>query len=132
EDPGLDDLETLLGQVRPGDYLAILAYLDRTTETEADLERARLALRERFRVATTSGFGPRYLHSTGQLHKGGPNTGVFIEVIDHDRATDVPIPGQQYTFGTLIDAQALGDLRSLRGRDRRVARVRLETLMEVV
>jgi len=132
EDPGLDDLETLLGQVRPGDYLAILAYLDRTTETEADLERARLALRERFHVATTSGFGPRYLHSTGQLHKGGPNTGVFIEVIDHDRATDVPIPGQRYTFGTLIDAQALGDLRSLRGRDRRVARVRLETLMEVV
>jgi hypothetical protein len=82
-------------------------------------------------VATTTGFGPRYLHSTGKLHKGGPNDGVFIQVVDAGRSADVPIPGQPYTFGTLIDAQALGDLRSLRERGRRVARVTLEQLMEV-
>ena len=132
EDPGFDDLGVLLKQVNEGDYVAILAYLDRTSETEDAIERVRLAIRERYRVATTTGFGPRYLHSTGQLHKGGPNDGVFIQVVDAGRSADVPIPGQPYTFGTLIDAQALGDLRSLRGRGRRVARVTLGQLMEVV
>jgi glucose-6-phosphate isomerase len=131
EDPGLDDLGVLLKQVNEDDYVAILAYLDRTSETEDAIERARLAIRDRYRVATTTGFGPRYLHSTGQLHKGGPNDGVFIQVVDAGRPADVPIPGQSYTFGTLIDAQALGDLRSLRERGRRVARVTLEQLMEV-
>ena len=131
EDPGFDDLGVLLKQVNGGDYVAILAYLDRTSETEDAIERVRLAIRDRYRVATTTGFGPRYLHSTGQLHKGGPNDGVFIQVVDAGRSTDVPIPGQPYTFGALIDAQALGDLRSLRGRGRRVARVTLEQLMEV-
>jgi transaldolase / glucose-6-phosphate isomerase len=111
--------------------VAILAYLDRTSETEDAIERVRLAIRDRYGVATTTGFGPRYLHSTGQLHKGGPNDGVFIQVVDAGRSADVPIPGQPYTFGTLIDAQALGDLRSLRERGRRVARVTLEQLMEV-
>jgi hypothetical protein len=131
EDPGTDDLAALLAQVQPGDYVAILAYLDRTSETEAELERARLAIRDRYAVATTTGFGPRFLHSTGQLHKGGPDSGVFIQITDGDRSADVPIPGQSYSFGTLIDAQALGDLRSLRNRGRRVARVRLEQLTEV-
>ena len=74
-------------------------------------------------MATTTGFGPRFLHSTGQLHKGGPNSGVFIQVVDGGASVDLPIPGQPYSFGTLIDAQALGDLRSLRARGRRVARV---------
>ena len=132
EDPGTDDLEALLKQVRPGDYVAILAYLDRTSETQDTIERARLAIRDRYGVATTTGFGPRFLHSTGQLHKGGPNTGVFIQITDGGRPTDLQIPGQPFTFGTLIDAQALGDLRSLRTRGRRVARVRLEQLTEVV
>jgi glucose-6-phosphate isomerase len=131
EDPGFDDLGVLLKQVNEGDYAAILAYLDRTSETEDAIERVRLAIRDRYGVATTTGFGPRYLHSTGQLHKGGPNDGVFIQVVDAGRSADVPIPGQPYTFGTLIDAQALGDLRSLRERGRRVARVTLEQLMEV-
>ena len=131
EDPGFDDLGVLLKQVNEGDYVAILAYLDRTSETEDAIERVRLAIRDRYRVATTTGFGPRYLHSTGQLHKGGPNDGVFIQVVDAGRSADVPIPGRPYTFGTLIDAQALGDLRSLRGHGRRVARVTLEQLMEV-
>jgi transaldolase / glucose-6-phosphate isomerase len=131
EDPGFDDLGALLKEVGEGDYVAILAYLDRTSETEDALERVRLAIRDRYKVATTTGFGPRFLHSTGQLHKGGPNSGVFIQVVDARRSVDVPIPGQPYTFGTLIDAQALGDLRSLRTRGRRVARVTFDQLMEV-
>jgi len=131
EDPGFDDLGALLKEIGEGDYVSILAYLDRTSETEEVLQRTRVAIRDRFRVATTVGFGPRYLHSTGQLHKGGPNNGVFIEVVDPERSADVPIPGQPYTFGTLIDAQALGDLRSLRAQDRRVARVKPDSLSEV-
>jgi transaldolase/glucose-6-phosphate isomerase len=131
EDPGFDDLGALLKEVGEGDYVAILAFLDRTSETEDAIEGARLAIRDRYRVATTTGFGPRFLHSTGQLHKGGANDGVFIQVVDDGRSVDVPIPGQPYTFGTLIDAQALGDLRSLRTRGRRVARVTFDQLMEV-
>jgi glucose-6-phosphate isomerase/transaldolase/glucose-6-phosphate isomerase len=87
----------------------------------------RRALLERYRVATTAGFGPRYLHSTGQYHKDGPNTGVFIQIVQ-DHAEDIAIPGVPYTFGQLHDAQALGDLQSLRGRGRRIARVSLEQL----
>jgi glucose-6-phosphate isomerase len=132
DDPGLDALGPLLEEIGAGHYVAILAYLDRTPETEDALQRARVAIRDRSRAATTVGFGPRYLHSTGQLHKGGPNTGVFVQVVDVARTTDVPIPGRPYSFGTLIDAQALGDLRSLRARGRRVARVTLDALMEVI
>ena len=131
EDPGFDDLGGLMKEVGEGDYVAVLAYLDRTSEIEDAIERVRLAIRDRHRVATTTGFGPRFLHSTGQLHKGGPNDGVFIQVVDANRDVDVPIPGQPYTFGTLIDAQALGDLRALRTRGRRVARVTFDQLMEV-
>jgi glucose-6-phosphate isomerase len=131
EDPGLDDLGPLLKEIAAGDYVALMAYLDPTSESADELGRARVAIRDRYRVATTVGFGPRFLHSTGQLHKGGANNGVFIQVVDGERETDVPIPGRDYTFGTLIDAQALGDLRSLRARGRRVARVTLVAL-EVV
>ncbi len=122
----------MLKEIEPGDYVAIQAYVDRTSETEDAIEDARIAIRDRYAVATTTGFGPRFLHSTGQLHKGGPDSGVFIQVTDGARGTDLPIPGQPFSFGTLIDAQALGDLRSLRTRGRRVARVRLEQLMEVI
>jgi hypothetical protein len=131
EDPGFDDLGALLKGVGEGDYVAILAYLDRTSETENAIEGVRLAIRDRYRVATTTGFGPRFLHSTGQLHKGGANNGVFIQIVDEARSVDVPIPGQPYTFGTLIDAQALGDLRSLRKHGRRVARATFDQLTEV-
>ncbi|HKE54405.1 MAG TPA: hypothetical protein VKC55_06515, partial [Actinomycetota bacterium] len=131
EDPGFDDLGALLKEVGEGDYMAILAYLDRTSETEDAIEGVRLAVRDRYRVATTTGFAPRFQHSTGQLHKGGGNNGVFIQVVDDGRSVDVPIPGKPYTFGRLIDAQALGDLRSLRKHGRRVARVTFDQLMEV-
>jgi hypothetical protein len=126
-DPGHDDLGRLLQQVRPGDYVAIQAYLPRDQDTERRLQETRMRLRDRLRVATTVGFGPRFLHSTGQLHKGGPNTGVFIQVVDPP-AEDAPIPGQPYSFGTLIAAQAVGDLQSLRAHGRRVARVGLADL----
>jgi transaldolase/glucose-6-phosphate isomerase len=132
EDPGLDDLGALLKEVGPGDYVAILAYLDRTGETEGRLQEVRMTIRDRYTVATTIGFGPRFLHSTGQLHKGGANNGVFIQIVDRDHELDAPIPGQDYSFGTLIDAQALGDLRSLRNRGRRVARVTIDQLTEVI
>jgi hypothetical protein len=128
-DPGLDDLGALLDQVRPGDYIAITAYVQRNAENEESLRRVRARLRDRHKVATTVGFGPRFLHSTGQLHKGGPNTGVFIQVVA-DGEADLAIPGKPYTFGTLKAAQALGDLESLRAYGRRVARVRLQTLLE--
>jgi hypothetical protein len=131
EEPDPGDAAGELQGVAPGDYIAIQAYLDRTPETAAALQLDRLALRDAHRAATTVGFGPRFLHSTGQLHKGGPPTGVFLQVTDESREVDLPIPGKPYTFGTLIDAQALGDLQALRARRRRVARVTFEELERV-
>ena len=128
EAPGTDGLGTLLGSLESRDYVAIQAFVDPTRENALVLERARLAIRDRHKVAVTVGFGPRFLHSTGQLHKGGPASGAFVQVIDAERDTDVPIPDADYTFGELIDAQALGDLRALLARDRRVARVHLDQL----
>jgi transaldolase / glucose-6-phosphate isomerase len=121
------DLEALLEGVRPGDYVAIQAFVPPTDRTWGILEEARMRIRDGLRVATTLGFGPRYLHSTGQLHKGGPDTGVFVQVVD-EPAGDRRIPGRPFSFGTLLRAQAAGDLAALRDRGRRVARVGLEDL----
>lgn len=107
-----------------GNYIAILAYLQETPETERALQTIRGRLRDRYRVATTMGYGPRYLHSTGQFHKGGPNTGLFLELTADD-AEDIQIPGQPYTFGTFKQAQALGDLEALRRHGRRAVRIHL-------
>ncbi len=112
------------GRVQPGDYAAIQAYLAPTPDTTAALQEIRLALRYRFGVATTLGYGPRFLHSTGQLHKGGANNGLFLQLID-EPLDDVPVPETDYTFGALISAQALGDYRALVQRQRRVLRVNL-------
>ena len=125
-----DDLGALLEEVRPGDYLAIQAYLPRTPDNTSRLQAARVKLRDRLRVATTLGFGPRFLHSTGQFHKGGPPTGVFIQVVD-EPSLDLPIPGKPYTFRRLLDAQSAGDLQALRAHGRKVARVRISDLEEV-
>jgi transaldolase/glucose-6-phosphate isomerase len=118
------DLDAVLGLARPGDYLAILAYLPPTPGSRARVGR----LRERLLAsgcATTVGFGPRYLHSTGQLHKGGPDTGLFVQL--EDRPTpDLAIPGAGTTYGRLIGAQALGDARALVARGRRLLRLELE------
>jgi len=113
---------TFLGDTAQGDYVSIHAYLDRTPAHETRLRRIQNSIRDRTGRATTLGFGPRFLHSTGQLHKGGPNRGVFMQ-ITCDHGEDVPIPGEAYGFATLIDAQAEGDLRSLRDKERRVLRL---------
>jgi hypothetical protein len=113
-----------LATATPNDYLAFCAYLLRTPGRDAALARMRIACRDRTRNATTLGYGPRFLHSTGQLHKGGPNTGVFLQ-LTADSQADLPVPGESYSFATLRDAQALGDLQVLKRRGRRVLRVHL-------
>mgnify|MGYP006196130993 CR=1 FL=1 len=123
-------LDEVLAQVEPGDYLAIQAFVDPGSPAVAQLEAARAVLRDRLKVATTLGLGPRFLHSTGQLHKGGPPTGVFVQVVT-DTGTDVPIPGEDYGFGTLIRAQADGDMVTLADRKRRAGRVLLDELLAV-
>ncbi len=117
-------LESFAEESRAGDYLALLAYIERTPETETALQTIRLRLRNLRRIATTLGYGPRFQHSTGQLHKGGPNTGLFIQFVAND-TVDAPIPGEPYTFSVLKQAQALGDLQSLQAHGRRVVRVHL-------
>jgi glucose-6-phosphate isomerase len=127
--PTLPSLADLLSQVRANDYLALQAFLPRSHALDAELQPLRLKLRDRLKVATTLGYGPRYMHSTGQLHKGGPNSGVFVQLID-EPARDIPIPGQSYTFGRLKRAQADGDILSLLRHRRRVTRVTLNQLRE--
>ncbi len=124
--PEQADLATLIQQLKPGDYFSIHAYLTPTADTEARLQELRVKVRAKYRVATTLGFGPRFLHSTGQLHKGGPPSGVFLQ-LTYTPAEDVPIPGMAFSFGTLIAAQALGDWHSLHSRALRVARVDLNS-----
>jgi hypothetical protein len=119
-------IRSLLAARRAGDYVAILAYVDPENRAlDASLEAARGALLSRTGLATTIGYGPRYLHSTGQLHKGGPNTGLFIEVVPDDSLV-LPIPGRTYDFETFKQAQALGDYRVLKRRGRRVLRLRFQ------
>jgi hypothetical protein len=117
-------VDGLLTGALDGSYVAILAYVARTPERDASLADLRDRLGERSRLATTVGYGPRYLHSTGQLHKGGPASGRFIQLVGGHPA-DVAIPGWPETFGTLIDAQAIGDLRSLQAHGLPVLRVDL-------
>jgi transaldolase/glucose-6-phosphate isomerase len=117
-------LAAFLNHHRAGDYVALLAYLEPTAESGAPLESIRTCLRDATHLATTLGYGPRYLHSTGQLHKGGANNGLFIQITADD-AQDLPIPGEPYSFSILKQAQALGDLRSLESKQRRVIRLHL-------
>ncbi|MDF0675192.1 MAG: bifunctional transaldolase/phosoglucose isomerase [Nitrospira sp.] len=117
-------LRRFFQQALVGDYVALLAYLPEQTDIEERLQAIRELLRDRLHVATTVGYGPRYLHSTGQFHKGGPNTGLFL-LITADEAIDAAIPDKPYTFGVFKHAQALGDLESLRKHGRRVLRVHL-------
>ena len=107
-----------------GDYFALLAYVEMNDKHETSLQSMRRAVRDRRRVATCLGFGPRFLHSTGQAYKGGPNTGVFLQITCDD-AVDVPVPGQKYTFGVVKAAQARGDFEVLAERGRRALRVHL-------
>jgi transaldolase / glucose-6-phosphate isomerase len=117
-------LEEWMASSRPGDYVGIQAYLPPTQATATALQEIRRLLLERLHLATTLGLGPHFLHSTGQLHKGGPNTGLFLQLVDTPEK-DLEVPGAGYTFGQLIRAQALGDLEALRQKQRRVLRVDL-------
>jgi transaldolase/glucose-6-phosphate isomerase len=117
-------LSGFLHQARPGNYVALMAYLEPATAYKAMLRAVRMQIRDALRVATTLGFGPRFLHSTGQFHKGGPDSGLFIQITCDD-AQDLPVPGEPYTFSVLKRAQALGDLQSLQARHRRVVRIHL-------
>ncbi|MBV8355399.1 MAG: bifunctional transaldolase/phosoglucose isomerase, partial [Candidatus Eremiobacteraeota bacterium] len=118
-------LSSIFTQIKPGDYFAFTAYIARDDRHLKNLEDLRVKIRDAFAVATTVGFGPRFLHSTGQLHKGGPNTGVFMQ-ITADAPFDFPIPGLNVGFRTLEAAQALGDFQSLDKRARRGVRVHLK------
>jgi hypothetical protein len=117
-------LRAHLARLAPGDYFALLAYVQMSAANEAALQAIRHRVRARARVATCLGFGPRFLHSTGQAYKGGPNTGVFLQITCDD-ARDLPVPGQKYTFGIVKAAQARGDFQVLAERGRRALRVHL-------
>jgi hypothetical protein len=117
-------LKAHLDRLGKGDYLALLAYVAMTPAHEAALQLVRHRVRDKRRVATCLGFGPRFLHSTGQAYKGGPNSGVFLQVTCDD-AQDLPVPGQRYSFGVVKAAQARGDFQVLSERDRRALRVHL-------
>lgn len=123
-------LKEVLAQVRPGDLLALQAFVDPDGPEAAPLQAARVALRDQHRVATSLGFGPRFLHSTGQLHKGGGGAIVCVQVAGPD-PDEIPIPGRPFGFGHLKQAQAAGDLRTLQQRGRRAARVPLTELLAV-
>jgi transaldolase / glucose-6-phosphate isomerase len=124
-EPG--DLDAMLSGLAPPRYVAILAFLPYSEDTDAAAARLRARIVERHHVATTFGYGPRYLHSTGQFHKGGPATGAFVQIVD-EPATDLEVPGEPYTFKTLIRAQADGDLQTLRSHGLDAVRVGKEIL----
>jgi transaldolase/glucose-6-phosphate isomerase len=113
-----------LARAGAGDYIAMLDYIEETPEHEALIQQIRTHLRAATKCATTTGYGPRFLHSTGQLHKGGSAAGVFLQLTAPD-AVDFPVPNQTYTYSVLKQAQALGDFRSLSTRGRRAVRVDL-------
>jgi glucose-6-phosphate isomerase len=116
--------DSFLSGAGEGDYLAVLAYLPQSGETDKVLTGFRLRVARKYKIATMAGYGPRYLHSTGQLHKGGANKGHFI-LVTADHGSDLPIPGRPYTFGVLADAQAVGDAQALRSSGRHLSGLRL-------
>jgi transaldolase / glucose-6-phosphate isomerase len=118
-------LAAQFARMRPGDYFAVLAYLERNAAHTQSLQRLRTLIRDRKRVATCIGFGPRFLHSTGQAYKGGPNSGVFLQITCEDRLR-LPIPGRKADFGVVKAAQARGDFRVLAERERRVLRAHID------
>ncbi|GAB2709850.1 glucose-6-phosphate isomerase [Hymenobacter frigidus] len=117
-------LQAFFAQTKPGDFLCLQAYLTESPAVSASLQELRLRVQQQLHIATTSGYGPRFLHSTGQYHKGGPDTGLFVQFTD-DNPQDLALPGRSYTFGTFKNAQALGDLEALQSYNRRTLRVHL-------
>jgi transaldolase/glucose-6-phosphate isomerase len=127
EPEGLADaLKDWILKAKPGDYIALQAYLNPLEEVTSALQKIRNELLNRTRLATTLGYGPRFLHSTGQLHKGGPNNGLFLQLVDEPKF-DLPVPETNFSFGKLISAQSMGDYQALKKRGRRVLRINLRT-----
>ncbi|MCY4107695.1 MAG: glucose-6-phosphate isomerase, partial [Chloroflexi bacterium] len=125
--PGLKSdhtLGSLLDEANAGDYVAIMVYLDESPETDAAVAELRRVLLERHRLPSTLGYGPRFLHSTGQLHKGGKQNGLFLQIVGGDYES-VPIPGESYGFDVLVAAQSAGDFQVLNQRGLPIARVEL-------
>jgi len=128
DDPEVEpegSVDELLAQAEEGDYLCVQAFVEPSDANDARIAGLVATLRARSGLVVTHGYGPRYLHSTGQLHKGGPNTGLFLQVVD-DPGEELPIPGRPFGFRRLIRAQAAGDFASLKERGRRVARIHIE------
>jgi len=129
EEPSVEpegSLDELLGQAKEGDYFCVQAFVEPTVQAERAIEKVRERVRREAAIVTTGGFGPRYLHSTGQLHKGGPASGLFLQVVDEPE--ELAIPGSEFGFARLLKAQAAGDFASLKERGRRVARVSWEEI----
>jgi hypothetical protein len=118
-------IDALLSQARERDYVCVQAFIEPTAENDRRICDLVVKLRRRSELVVTHGYGPRYLHSTGQLHKGGPNTGLFLQIVD-DPGDEIAIPGKAFGFRRLIRAQAAGDYASLKERGRRVARIHIE------
>ncbi|MBA3717872.1 MAG: glucose-6-phosphate isomerase [Actinobacteria bacterium] len=130
DDPDVEpsgSLDELLGGAEEGNYVCVQAFIDPTDDNESRIMKLVELIRARTGCVTTHGFGPRYLHSTGQLHKGGPPIGRFVQIVD-DTGDEIPIPGKPFGFGKLIRAQAAGDFASLQERGRPIVRIRLEDL----
>jgi transaldolase/glucose-6-phosphate isomerase len=123
-------LKAHLARIKTGDYFAVLGYIQMNAEHEQALQALRHLVRDKKHVATCLGFGPRFLHSTGQAYKGGPNSGVFLQITCDD-AVELPVPGQKYTFGVVKAAQARGDFQVLADRGRRALRVHLGSSLKV-
>ena len=123
-------LKAHFGRVKAGDYVGVLAYVERDTATREWIQKVRLGLRDALKVATAAEFGPRFLHSTGQAYKGGPDTGVFLQITADDVA-DLGVPGEKYTFGVVKAAQARGDFDVLSERHRRALRVHVSGSLDV-
>jgi hypothetical protein len=125
EEASDDQLRSLLADAEPPHYVAILGYLPYSEELDAAAAELRSAIRKATRTAVTFGYGPRFQHSTGQLHKGGPPNGRFLQLVSQPER-DVEIPGAGYSFGTLIAAQAAGEIETLRSHGLRAERVKLD------
>jgi len=122
-------LKAHFARAKPGDYVALLAFIERNAANAAEFDAMRAAIRDKTGAAACLGFGPRFLHSTGQAYKGGPNSGVFLQITG-DHAHDIVVPGKGYSFGAVIDAQAAGDLAVLAERGRRALRVHLHDVAD--
>ncbi|HAV10229.1 MAG TPA: glucose-6-phosphate isomerase [Dehalococcoidia bacterium] len=124
ENTDIQSPSALFAGVEKNDYCAIMAYMRQTPQTDEQLTELRRRITKKYGIATTLGYGPRFLHSTGQLHKGGPGSGIFLQIVI-DTESDIPVPGAPYTFGIIAAAQALGDIKALQSAQRRIASIRL-------